>query len=121
MEPHHPSDIVPSCFDPFGRNVVATLGRWEEHIEGGHPEVDEHFAAAQSTVEAPEIVTADAKNQTRENFYRRGVLPPPFDRLYLKVCVAYGPGRVLGAFLIGQVVTAYPTRTIGRGEAQRWP
>ncbi len=121
MEPRLPSDIVLSCFDPFGRNVVATLGHWENHIEDGHPEVDEHFAAAQLTVEAPEIVTADAKHQNRENYYRRGVLPSPYDRLYLKVCVAYGPGSVLGTFLIGQVVTAYPARAVGRGGAQRWP
>lgn len=121
MEPHHPSDIVLSCFDPFGRNVVATRDRWEGHIADGHPELDEHFDAAQSAVEAPEIVTADAKHQNRKNFYRRGVLPPPYDRPSLKVCVAYGLGLGLGTFPIGRVVTAYPTRAVGHGEAHRWP
>lgn len=121
MEPRDPSDIVLYCFDPFKRNVVATLGHWERHIEGGHPEVDEHFEAAEATIRRPESLTLDAKHANRENFYRRGVLPPPYDKLNLKVCVAYGFADVFRTIELGQVITAYPTKAVGRGETQRWP
>lgn len=121
MDPNHPEDIVLHCFDPVGREVIARLGRWEDHIERRHPEIDEHFDAVQQTIESPELITIDPIDARRENFYRRGALPAPYDRIYLKVCVAYGPGNVLGTFQVGEVITAYPTRKIGRGEAQREP
>ena len=121
MEPSHPPDIVLHCFDPFGREVTARRGQWESHIENGHPEVDEHFGVLEATIRHPERINADATYPNRENFYRRGVLPPPYDRLHLKVCVGFGPGNLLGTFTVGPVIMAYPTKGFGRGETQRWP
>ncbi len=120
MESHHPSDMVLRCFDPFGRDVVARSGRRESHIEDGHLELDEFFGALEATFRHSAWINAAATHANRDTFYRRGVLPP-HDRLYLKVCVGYGPGTFYGAFAVGTVITAYPTKEVGRGEAQRWP
>ncbi len=121
MEPHYPWQVILHCFDPLGREVIARLGQWRDHIEDGHPEMNEHFASVQQTIERPEQINIDANYSNRKNFYRHGVLPAPYDRVYLKVCVAYGPGNALGTFLRGEVITAYPTRRIGRREVQQWP
>ncbi len=52
------------------------------------------------------------------NDYRFGALPPPYDRLYLKVVVSF---RRIGSASIGDVITAYPTGTMARGEVRQWP
>lgn len=56
-DPHlpsrHPNDVVFSCFDPAGRPVIARRGRWEEHVEGEHPEVGGHDTAVAQTIRAP--------------------------------------------------------------------
>ncbi|MBA3642877.1 MAG: hypothetical protein H0W59_02270 [Chloroflexia bacterium] len=121
MERDHPNAVVLHCFDPLGREVVARLGQWKGHIEGRHPEVDEHFDSVQRAIERPEQITIDAINSNRENYYCRGALPAPYDRLFLKICVAYRPGNSLETYQTGEVITAYPTKRIGRGEAPRWP
>lgn len=55
-----------------------------------------------------------------ENYYRLAALPPPYDRGYLKVCVAFGPADALGREAIGVVVTAYPARSPKHGDARKW-
>ncbi len=121
MDLYDPDEIILHCFDPLGREVVARRGQWEGHIESRHPEIDKHFDSVRRVIESPELITIDAINSNRENFYCRGTLPAPYDRLLLKICVAYGPGNFLGTYQIGEMITAYPTKRIGRGEASRWP
>ncbi len=115
MDRPDPTNIVLNCFDPWHRLIFARLGRWEGHVEVRHPEVDQHFTAVRLAVEQPDIVTFDATHQDRENFYRFGALLG-HDRLYLKVCVGYDATDTVGG-----IITAYPTGSIGRGEAQKWP
>ncbi|MDQ3778946.1 MAG: hypothetical protein M3354_00145 [Chloroflexota bacterium] len=118
---YHPDDIILHCFDPLGREVVARLGQWQDHIAVRHPEVGDHVGSVRQAIENPDRITFDAINPSRENFYCHGALPAPYDRLYLKVCVAFGPGNILGTYQVGTVITTYLTKRIGRGETQRWP
>ena len=55
--------------------------------------------AVEVTHTDPETVRHDARFGDRENYYRRVTLPGPLGWIYLKVCVAFGPGDS------GQVVT----------------
>ena len=48
------------------------------------------------------------------------VLPPPDDRLFLKVCVEFALSTVSSAPR-GFVVTAYPTQRIKQPEVLKWP
>ena len=54
----------------------------------------------------------------RVSFYRRGVLGEPYRRWILKVCVHLLPPDEAGN-TVGEVVTAYPTPSIKRGETQQ--
>jgi predicted ribosome quality control (RQC) complex YloA/Tae2 family protein len=80
----------------------------------------ERVAAIRQALESPTLVMHDARHPNGENFYRFDALPPPFDRVYLKVCVRFtllappGPWR-------GEVVTAYATSAIKSSEVQKWP
>lgn len=56
----------------------------------------------------------------RENYYRRGVLPPPHDHLMMKVVVAFAPTSV-GDRVVGTVVTAFPIPEVTKGELRKWP
>ena len=107
------------CFDPTGREIVARLGQWVAHIEDRHPELDEHFGSVELTLTDPYRITEDTKHPDRLNYDRAAALPPPFRRLYLKVCVGFRSSGRTSHF--GEVITAYPTGRIGRGEVQRWP
>ena len=122
LDPHDPHDaqqIIFHTFDYAHREVLARFGRWILHIEARHPEVDEHFDAVERVLADPYRVTQDATYHNRLNYYRPSVLPAPYDRLYLKVCVVFY--RIGQTGMIGEVVTAYPTTRIRRGEVQQWP
>ena len=119
MEPPDPVDIVLHCFDPQGREIVDQLGRWENHIETRHPDVDEHFESVQAALERPEIIMIDAVHAERRNYYRRGALPPPYHPFYLKVCVGFYPSGLPG--ILAEVITAHQATNIGSGETQEWP
>ena len=122
LDPHDPHDaqlIVFHALDYVHRQILARFGRWVLHIEARHPEVDQHFDAVERVFADPYQVTQDATYRNRLNYYRPNALPAPYDRLYLKVCVAFSGHGLTG--MIGEVVTAYPTTRIGRGEVQQWP
>jgi hypothetical protein len=70
------------------------------------------------TIEAPDIIVSDFDNPDGLNYYRFGALPAPYDRLYLKVVVSF---RHVDLSMVGDVITAYPTGRIARGEVQQWP
>ena len=62
----------------------------------------------------------DAEVPARVSFYRRGVLGEPYRRWFPKVCVHLLPPDEVGT-TIGEIVSAYPTPSIKRGETQQWP
>ncbi|MGH2616749.1 MAG: hypothetical protein ACRDJC_16060 [Thermomicrobiales bacterium] len=118
MEVDQPPDILFTCEDPLGRPITARRQRWEEHVRPRHPEVAPHVVGVRATLEAPDFIVSDFDNPDGLNYYRLAVLPSPYDRLYLKVVVSF---RRIGSSVIGEVITAYPTGQIARGEVQRWP
>ncbi|MGH8574830.1 MAG: hypothetical protein ACREX8_20035 [Gammaproteobacteria bacterium] len=118
MEVDQPSDFVFTCADPLDRPIAARQRRWEDHIRARHPEIAPRIEAVRATLEAPDFIVSDFDNPDGLNYYRLAVLPSPYDRLYLKVVVSC---RRIGSSVIGDVITAYPTGQIARGEVHRWP
>jgi len=104
--------------DPYGQPIAARKRRWEEHIRARHPEIASHVDAVRTTLETPDVIVSDFDNPDGLNYYRFGILPPPFDQLYLKVVVNF---YRIDSTVIGDVITAYPTGNIARGEVQQWP
>ena len=114
----NPNFIV-QCDDPLGRSIRLMRPQWEGHIiaPGRHTELVSEERAVEQVLLHPEHITHDATYPHRENYYRRGDLRPPRDRLYLKVCVEFwGTGA---SEIVGEVVTAYPTGRLGKGEVPR--
>lgn len=62
-----------------------------------------------STLENPDWIALDADNPDGLTYYR----------LYLKVCVSFHRRDQAG--ILGKVITAYPTKGLGRGEVVQWP
>ena len=110
--------LVFSCRDPLDRRVEARTHRWEDHLRARHPEVAYVPDAVRRTIEAPDISVSDFDNPNGLNYYRFGALSAPYERLFLKVVVSY---REVGSTFVGDVITAYPTGRIARGEVQQWP
>ncbi len=115
-----PGSIV-ACHDPLGRLVALTLTRWVGHILVRHGELRGQDAVILSTIEEPDEIRVDIEHPNRECYYRLGVLPEPFNRLFLKVCVEYGPEDAFGREAVGFVVTAFPLRRPKVGEGHKWP
>lgn len=112
--------IVLSCADRWGREITLTLANWTNHVLMRHSELAPHLPALEATLTNPEYVMHDVGNENRENFYGSGLLPPPYARLLLKVCVEFrrleGDDRVTG-----RVATAFPIPVVSRREVQKWP
>lgn len=108
--------LVLRCQDRWNREIVLTDRTWYGHVLSNHAELTDHLTAVERTVRRPQRVTTDKDDPDREVFYRRGILPVPYHRDYLKVVVQFdndaGQGRI---------VTAFATAVIKAGEPQRWP
>jgi len=108
-----------SCFDQWGREIVLSDSRWQDHILPDHAELNGNLNSIRQAIEAPTGINFDETAVNGENFYRLGALPAPYDRYFLKVCVRFvlldvgGPWR-------GEIVTAYATNKEKRGEAVKW-
>ncbi|MBX6723469.1 MAG: hypothetical protein IRY92_09580 [Dactylosporangium sp.] len=107
------------CRDQWGRTIVLTGERWQNHILLEHAELTGNLDCVRIALEDPYCVMFDRDFPSRENFYRPFTLPRPYDRTYLKVCVDFGPGNPISD-ADGYVVTAYSTLTIKGGETQKW-
>lgn len=106
--------------DHWGREIVLTEERWEDHVLAGHGELRVHLAAVEVVLTDPLVVTFDSKITNRENYYRPHLPPEPYQRLFLKICVEFL--RIdQERSLFGDVITAYPTGRIPEAEARKWP
>jgi hypothetical protein len=92
--------------------------QWQYHIRQ-HPELVGHTTAVEATITGAGRIQRDATHSDRRCYYRRGVLPAPYDRDYLKVVVRFGSPDARG-IVRGEVVTACATPTLMRGEDREW-
>lgn len=83
--------------DSAGRTVVLTEERWE-HILDGHPIVDGHDLALETTVERCDVVCDGSRGAVR--IYGRNLGPSR----WFVVVVAYASDGT------GKVLTAYPSK-----------
>lgn len=66
----------------------------------------------------PDRVNTDANHLNGENFYRSGILQPPFNARYLKVVVRYDRS---GDDFVGEVVSAFMVSHFRKpGERFKW-
>lgn len=87
--------------DPLGRRVGLTSRTWNIHIIKGHPELNKQHVQVQKTIEAPEFILPNEKDENRENYLRLCNLPGTGCLSILKVVVDFSSST-------GDVVTAYP-------------
>jgi hypothetical protein len=105
-------------YDVFGRQVVLSSERWENHILRLHPEMSELFVLIEQVLSAPDLVMIDRDDPNRESYYLLGVAGRDLNR-HVKVCVEF-PSGGSGHQPIGSVVTAYISRDIKKGETLKW-
>ena len=108
------------CRDRWGREIVLPDYTWHNDILANHGELVGHLDAVDRTVRRPHRVTYDKDYSDREVSYRRGVLPAPYDRDYLKVVVEFRQSATVD-LPRGRIVTAYTAERIKSGERSRWP
>ncbi len=108
-----------SCRDRWGRTIVLTDRAWS-HILDDHGEMAGNEWAIDLALRQPDYVMDDASVDGRLVYYRGNVLPKPFDASFVKVCVELLPPDETGN-VVGEIVTAYATPSLKRGERQRWP
>lgn len=119
--PPDSSDPVVDCFDRWSRRVIAREHRWDSHIVAEHPEMLDDYGEVEATIRNPEFVNFDATRPQTDVFYRTIEPPHPYAGYYCKVVVRYGPGNVAGTITDGEVVTAFVTNKVRKGEQHKWP
>lgn len=102
------------CRDRWEREIVLLDGRWYGKILLDHPGLTNALRAVANTLTDPEFVNYDKGRDGVENYYRTVVLPSPFGRRLLKVCVLFDAE-------FGSVLTAYPVLNTNPGEPRKWP
>lgn len=105
--------------DPFDREVVCYQSTWDDHIVSGHPDMSGHEDEVDRTVRAPDQIRQSAANPRRRVFYRKGILPRPYETHYLRVIVEY-PSFPLGGLRKAKIITAFPSTGVREDEAQIW-
>ena len=98
--------------DYEGKLVRCSHWRWEEHITAKHAEIANLQEAVRITISQPKHKYRSGRFPHRKLYYRKDVLPPPYEREYLLVIVNY-PASLDGE---GKVLSAYKTRRIKEGD-----
>ena len=98
--------------DYEGKLVRCSHWRWDEHITAKHPEIINRQEAVRITVSNPEHKRVSGRFPSRKLYYRRNILPSPYEREYLLVIVNY-PADLEDE---GRVLSAYKTRRIKEGD-----
>ncbi|NCO34786.1 MAG: hypothetical protein AUJ92_06920 [Armatimonadetes bacterium CG2_30_59_28] len=93
-------DVVFETVDALGNGVVLNGNQWNQHIVRRHPEVAPYEHKLRETVETPDCVYISEVRDDTRIFYKRHAETGKFQRLFLKVVVAYDtePGYVLTAY-----------------------
>jgi hypothetical protein len=106
--------------DQWGQIIAFGDDRWTNHILVNHAELAGQQDAVGMAVVNPSAVIRDQRHANGLNYYAFGVLAPPLDRVYLKVCVRIEP-VAYSSVANGLVITAYPISAIKKTEVQIWP
>lgn len=107
------------CVDQWGRTVVLMKDRWHDHILTEHAELAGNQDCICQALASPTEARHDIDYLDRESFYAAFILPPPWQLTYLKVSVQYMHNQLSGE-ATGEVITAYATPSIKKGETLKW-
>lgn len=90
-------EIIAAMEDPEGRQVVVLARIWTAKVLRDHPEMAPHLGDVVATVERPDHVSSDSRDE-RLRYYRRHVGPSR----WLLVVVSYeqAPARVITALAL---------------------
>ena len=100
------------ALDYEGKLVRCSHWRWDEHISAKHAEMVNQQETVRGTISHPEHKYRSSRFPRRKLYYRRNVLPPPYELEYLLVIVNYPAGLEEE----GRVLSAYKTRRIKDGD-----
>jgi hypothetical protein len=109
--------ILFDAIDPRGLSIRCEKKQWCRHVVAHRPGLEEHLDLVRQTIENPLMICSDATNPNREIYYSFGILPAPFDKLYLKVVVEFSE-RAEKRY--GTVITVFTPDTPKTGEELIW-
>jgi hypothetical protein len=112
-------EVLFSCVDRFGRQIVLYEDTWYDHILNDHAEMAGQIDVLEFAITRVERITQDLSFTDRQCYYHKGNLPWPYDRDFLKIVVELEASSV-DRPLHGVVVTAYPVEAIPRRETRIW-
>lgn len=112
-------DVI-RCNDQWGRTIVLSDERWHRKILRDHLEMTGNEDCVLKTLTEPYCVTHDRERGDVEVFYLPFVLPEPYQRTWLKVCVRFR-SRLPWTKHTGEVLTAYATDRVHPDEQEKWP
>ena len=102
----------------WGRDIVLYEDTWYDKVLASHIEMSDMIDAVVQTLTDPDRVAFDASFAGGENYYRRWVLPHPYDVDFLKVVVRF---EDINGEMAGVVVTAFSApNSKKRGERFKW-
>ena len=106
------------CRDKDGIDIVCYRNTWINHIVQQHPEMNGKEILVKAVIENPDEIYQDSTWPDTRNIYNPAVLPEPFDKYYLKICLEY---RVnFGGKKRGYVKTAFACLRIKKGDILIW-
>ncbi len=112
-------EAVVRYVDQWGREIVLDADTWHLHILPDRPMLAGNDDLVDAARTDPSDGLLDATHAARESSYPPMRSPRSGRRLYLKVCVEFEPEGP-SDFVRGQVLIAYPTTKIKRGERPKW-
>ncbi|MGI8475459.1 MAG: hypothetical protein ACR2OO_03695 [Thermomicrobiales bacterium] len=107
------------CIDSLGRAIVLEDFTWNNHILPRHAEMADQIGVIEQTLTQPDAIHHDARNAKRESFYRKALLPSPYQNDYVKVSVEFR--RSAAGRVTGRVLSAYAISRVKRTEVKKWP
>lgn len=91
-----------------GITVSCTTDQWDNHIID-HAEMVGNVKAVKDTIKDPDTVYKSNQNVEREVYFKKTDVAS-YAPLLTKVIVEYGPGKNNPDAIVGDVVTAFPTK-----------
>ena len=88
--------------DKRGIMVICEKSQWQQHIIGGHPEVEDKLEIVKNTIIDPDIIYQSEDDSKRDIYFKQ----MDDNNKYMKVIVE------LTARNFGEVVTAFPRKGI---------